>query len=175
MALRGVNARRGATGDRGRGHTGVPGGRGATGGPVTEGTGDPAGSIGATGETGTRGTGSIDRDGKHGNHAAGEPMRSTGETRGDGGAASVTIHGAPKYPRGHPSGSIGTHTHPHVRLGTHGQLPYLAPRFTSSATTGQCQPATVRCIGLLCKAVNMDTACVGLNRHPASLELRYKH
>ena len=35
------------------------------------------------------------------------------------------IHGAQKYPRGHPSGSIGTHTHPHVRLGTHGQLPYL--------------------------------------------------
>ena len=91
------------------------------------------------------------------------------------GAASVIIHGIQKYPRGHPSASIGTHTHPHVRLGTHGQLPYLAPRFTSSATTGQCQPATVRCIGLLCKAVNMDTACVGLNRPPASLWLSYKH
>ena len=91
------------------------------------------------------------------------------------GAASVIIHGAQKYPRGHPSGSIGTHTHPHVRLGTHGQLPYLAPRLTSSATTALCQPATVRCIGLLCKAVNMDTACVGLNRHPASLWLSYKH
>ena len=43
------------------------------------------------------------------------------------GAASVIIHGAQKYSRGHPSGSIGTHTHPHVRLGTHGQLAYLPP------------------------------------------------
>ena len=39
-------------------------------------------------------------------------------------------------------------THPHGPLGTHGQLPYVPPRFTSSATRAIFQPATVRCIGL---------------------------
>ena len=49
---------------------------------------------------------------------------------------------------GHYSAPIWTHTHPHGPLGTHGQLPYVPPRFTSSATRAIFQPATVRCIGL---------------------------
>ena len=57
------------------------------------------------------------------------------------GAASVIIHGAQKYPRGHPSGSIGTPTHPHVRLGTHGQLPYLPPPLNNLVGHDRSMPA----------------------------------
>ena len=117
--VRGGNPRRGANGDQGRGHTGVPGGRGATGGPVTEGTGDRAGRIGATGATGTRGTGS-------------RPGRETREPCGRGANAEHGLHGGGRGGRGRckchhtwgpkvpPRAPIGFHRHPYAPTRTAG-------------------------------------------------------